>query len=164
MREENGGLIYFRVIGDDGEDDEVGVKEKNQRQDHGEALMRAAIEKCRRWNVKGVSLHPVSLGGARSGRSSGRGGLRFSVGRATLVSPSLWSLRLVARSPSSPISLALSGLDSDPVSKEFVVLEWDDALPEDLVRAAYDELAGTRYTALMHKLKKNRVRPIYVTR
>ncbi|KAK9092811.1 hypothetical protein Syun_027722 [Stephania yunnanensis] len=37
-------------------------------------------------------------------------------------------------------------------------LEWDDALPEDLVRAAYDRLAGTRYTALMHKLKKNRVR------
>ncbi|KAK9123500.1 hypothetical protein Sjap_013102 [Stephania japonica] len=33
---------------------------------------------------------------------------------------------------------------------------WDDALPEDLVRAAYDELASTRYTALMHKLKKNR--------
>ncbi|KAK9146318.1 hypothetical protein Sjap_006221 [Stephania japonica] len=40
---------------------------------------------------------------------------------------------------------------------------WDDALPEDLVRAAYDRLAGTRYTALMHKLKKNRVQPIYVT-
>ncbi|KAK9120615.1 hypothetical protein Syun_018232 [Stephania yunnanensis] len=35
---------------------------------------------------------------------------------------------------------------------------WDDALPEDLVRAAYDKLASTRYTALMHKLKKNRVR------
>ncbi|KAK9129848.1 hypothetical protein Sjap_010335 [Stephania japonica] len=33
---------------------------------------------------------------------------------------------------------------------------WDDALPEDLVRAAYDKLASTRYTALMHKLKKNR--------
>ncbi|KAK9127862.1 hypothetical protein Syun_016659 [Stephania yunnanensis] len=40
---------------------------------------------------------------------------------------------------------------------------WDDALPEDLVRAAYDRLAGTRYTALMHKLKKNRVQPVYVT-
>ncbi|KAK9116379.1 hypothetical protein Sjap_015326 [Stephania japonica] len=44
-----------------------------------------------------------------------------------------------------------------------IFFRWDDALPEDLVRAAYDRLAGTRYTALMHKLKKNRVQPIYVT-
>ncbi|KAK9146369.1 hypothetical protein Sjap_006272 [Stephania japonica] len=57
-------------------------------------------------------------------RPSGRGGLRFSVGRATLVSPSL------SVSPSRRagllhrryLSLSL-GLDSDPVSKEFVVLE-----------------------------------------
>ncbi|KAK9092334.1 hypothetical protein Syun_027245 [Stephania yunnanensis] len=44
-----------------------------------------------------------------------------------------------------------------------IYFRWDDALPEDLVRAAYDRLAGTRYTALMHKLKKNRVQPVYVT-
>ncbi|KAK9128747.1 hypothetical protein Syun_017544 [Stephania yunnanensis] len=43
------------------------------------------------------------------------------------------------------------------------IFRWDDALPEDLVRAAYDRLAGTRYTALMHKLKKNRAQPVYVT-
>ncbi|KAK9145436.1 hypothetical protein Sjap_005339 [Stephania japonica] len=40
---------------------------------------------------------------------------------------------------------------------------WDDAIPKDLIRAAYDRLASTRYTALMHKLKKNRVQPVYVT-
>ncbi|KAK9092650.1 hypothetical protein Syun_027561 [Stephania yunnanensis] len=44
-----------------------------------------------------------------------------------------------------------------------VFFRWDDAIPEDLIRAAYDRLAGTRYTALMHKLKKNRVQPVYVT-
>ncbi|KAK9169117.1 hypothetical protein Syun_001257 [Stephania yunnanensis] len=45
-----------------------------------------------------------------------------------------------------------------------IFFRWDDALPEDLVRAAYDRLAGTRYTALMHKLKKNRARKwFYVT-
>ncbi|KAK9144372.1 hypothetical protein Sjap_004275 [Stephania japonica] len=38
---------------------------------------------------------------------------------------------------------------------------WDDTIPEDLIRAAYDELAGIRYTALMHKLKKKRVQPVY---
>ncbi|KAK9118817.1 hypothetical protein Scep_016910 [Stephania cephalantha] len=44
-----------------------------------------------------------------------------------------------------------------------VYFRWDDAIPEDLIRAAYDTHAGTRYTALMHKLKKNRVQPVYVT-
>ncbi|KAK9154998.1 hypothetical protein Sjap_002478 [Stephania japonica] len=39
---------------------------------------------------------------------------------------------------------------------------WDDTIPEDLIRAAYDKLAGIRYTALMHKLKKKRVQPVYV--
>ncbi|KAK9147160.1 hypothetical protein Sjap_007063 [Stephania japonica] len=39
---------------------------------------------------------------------------------------------------------------------------WDDTIPEDLIRAAYDRLAGIRYTALMHKLKKKRVQPVYV--
>ncbi|KAK9091504.1 hypothetical protein Sjap_024681 [Stephania japonica] len=39
---------------------------------------------------------------------------------------------------------------------------WDDTIPEDLIRAAYDGLAGIRYTALMHKLKKKRVQPVYV--
>ncbi|KAK9085479.1 hypothetical protein Sjap_025890 [Stephania japonica] len=43
-----------------------------------------------------------------------------------------------------------------------VFFRWDDTSPEDLIRAAYDRLAGIRYTALMHKLKKNRVQPVYV--
>ncbi|KAK9169948.1 hypothetical protein Syun_002088 [Stephania yunnanensis] len=44
-----------------------------------------------------------------------------------------------------------------PLEPLFMVFfRWDDAIPEDLVRAAYDKLASTRYTALMHKLKKNR--------
>ncbi|KAK9096439.1 hypothetical protein Sjap_021936 [Stephania japonica] len=39
-----------------------------------------------------------------------------------------------------------------------IFFRWDDALPEDLVRAAYDKACRcTRYTALMHKLKKNRI-------
>ncbi|KAK9137779.1 hypothetical protein Sjap_008373 [Stephania japonica] len=44
-----------------------------------------------------------------------------------------------------------------------VFFRWDDTIPEDLIRAVYDRLAGTRYTVLMHKLKKNRVQPVYVT-
>ncbi|KAK9085622.1 hypothetical protein Sjap_026033 [Stephania japonica] len=47
-----------------------------------------------------------------------------------------------------------AGIPITPIAND----TWDDALPEDLVRAAYDRLAGTRYTALMHKLKKNRDR------
>ncbi|KAK9154960.1 hypothetical protein Sjap_002440 [Stephania japonica] len=43
-----------------------------------------------------------------------------------------------------------------------VFFRWDDTIPEDLIRAAYDRLAGIRYTALMHKLKKKRVQPVYV--
>ncbi|KAK9106998.1 hypothetical protein Syun_023009 [Stephania yunnanensis] len=43
-----------------------------------------------------------------------------------------------------------------------VYFRWDDAIREDLIRAAYDTHAGTRYTALMHKLKKNRVQPNFV--
>ncbi|KAK9086043.1 hypothetical protein Sjap_026454 [Stephania japonica] len=43
-----------------------------------------------------------------------------------------------------------------------VFFRWDDTIPEDLIRAAYDKLAGIRYTALMHKLKKKRVQPVYV--
>ncbi|KAK9148928.1 hypothetical protein Scep_007685 [Stephania cephalantha] len=34
---------------------------------------------------------------------------------------------------------------------------------DDLIRAAYDTLTGTRYTALRHKLKKNRVQPNFIT-
>ncbi|KAK9087498.1 hypothetical protein Syun_029892 [Stephania yunnanensis] len=49
------------------------------------------------------------------------------------------------------------------VFKRWMIPEgWDDAIPEDLIRAAYVRLAGTRYTALMHKLKKNCVQPVYV--
>ncbi|KAK9155111.1 hypothetical protein Sjap_002591 [Stephania japonica] len=81
---------------------------------------------------------------------SGRGGLRFSIWSCYLVSPSLWSLRLVA-----PVSFIA---DISRSLWSLIRIRWDDALPEDLVRAAYDRLAGTRYTALMHKLKKNRVR------
>ncbi|KAK9087628.1 hypothetical protein Syun_030022 [Stephania yunnanensis] len=45
-----------------------------------------------------------------------------------------------------------------------VALErWDDAIHEDLIREAYDTHAGTRYTALTHKLKKNRGQPNFVT-
>ncbi|KAK9085373.1 hypothetical protein Sjap_025784 [Stephania japonica] len=43
-----------------------------------------------------------------------------------------------------------------------VFFRWDDTSPKDLIRATYDKLAGIRYTALMHKLKKNRVQPVYV--
>ncbi|KAK9134821.1 hypothetical protein Syun_014151 [Stephania yunnanensis] len=39
---------------------------------------------------------------------------------------------------------------------------WDDAIHENLIRAVYDTHAGTRYTALMHKLKKNYVQPNFV--
>ncbi|KAK9100308.1 hypothetical protein Scep_023738 [Stephania cephalantha] len=44
-----------------------------------------------------------------------------------------------------------------------VYFRWDDAIHEDLISAAYDTHADTRYTALMHKLKKNRVQPDFVT-
>ncbi|KAK9121030.1 hypothetical protein Syun_018647 [Stephania yunnanensis] len=43
-----------------------------------------------------------------------------------------------------------------------VYFRWDDAIHENLIRAAYDTHAGTRYTALMHKLKKNRIQPNFV--
>ncbi|KAK9138261.1 hypothetical protein Sjap_008855 [Stephania japonica] len=39
---------------------------------------------------------------------------------------------------------------------------WDDTIPEDLIRAAYDEACGHKVHALMHKLKKKRVQPVYV--
>ncbi|KAK9097355.1 hypothetical protein Sjap_022852 [Stephania japonica] len=47
-------------------------------------------------------------------------------------------------------------------NKSLVFFRWDDTIPEDLIRATYDRLAGIRYTALMHKLKKKRVQPVYV--
>ncbi|KAK9096377.1 hypothetical protein Sjap_021874 [Stephania japonica] len=46
---------------------------------------------------------------------------------------------------------------------KLVFFRWDDAIPEDLIRVVYDRFAGTRYTALMHKLKKNRVQLVYGT-
>ncbi|KAK9123967.1 hypothetical protein Sjap_013569 [Stephania japonica] len=52
-----------------------------------------------------------------------------------------------------------AGIPITPIAND----TWDDALPEDLVRAAYDKACSTRYTALMHKLKKNQKNPIYVT-
>ncbi|KAK9123365.1 hypothetical protein Sjap_012967 [Stephania japonica] len=39
---------------------------------------------------------------------------------------------------------------------------WESAIHDDLVRAAYDTMASIKYTALMSKLKKNRVQPDFV--
>ncbi|KAK9157588.1 hypothetical protein Scep_004162 [Stephania cephalantha] len=44
-----------------------------------------------------------------------------------------------------------------------VYFRWDDMIYEDLIRAVYDTHACIRCTALMHKLKKNRVQPNFVT-
>uniref|UniRef100_J3N3U0 N-acetyltransferase domain-containing protein n=1 Tax=Oryza brachyantha TaxID=4533 RepID=J3N3U0_ORYBR len=82
LKRRNTGLIYSTPIPagdgeDDGHDDEEGfgyamyacatslcasitklaVKESRRRQGHGEALLRAAVESCRRRRVQRVSLH-----------------------------------------------------------------------------------------------------------
>ncbi|KAK9085273.1 hypothetical protein Sjap_025684 [Stephania japonica] len=101
---------------------------------------------------------PVSLGALLRSRSRWSPFLRPVVLPGLAVS--LRSLRLVA-----PVSFIADISRSLSVSIRIRLARnlWDDALPEDLVRAAYDSLRSTRYTALMHKLKKNRVQPIYVT-
>ncbi|KAK9089316.1 hypothetical protein Scep_028398 [Stephania cephalantha] len=76
LSKKNCGLLYLKINGDDNDDDDVGgyvmyswpssllasitklaVKERYQRQGHGEALLRAAIQKCRTRNIQRVRLH-----------------------------------------------------------------------------------------------------------
>ncbi|KAK9085214.1 hypothetical protein Sjap_025625 [Stephania japonica] len=75
LKKKNCGLLYLKINGDDDEDDvggyvmyswpssllasitKLAVKEKYQRHGHGEALLRAAIQKCRTRNIQRLSLH-----------------------------------------------------------------------------------------------------------
>ncbi|PWA48774.1 acyl-CoA N-acyltransferases (NAT) superfamily protein [Artemisia annua] len=70
LKKKNSGLIYFEVDGDVGGYvmyscpsslcaviTKLAVKEQYRRQGHGEALVKAAIEKCRSKRINRVSLH-----------------------------------------------------------------------------------------------------------
>ncbi|OWM91021.1 uncharacterized protein LOC116204498 [Punica granatum] len=70
LRKKNAGLLYLRVNGEvagyvmfswpsslSASITKLAVKDSYQRQGHGEALLRAAIQKCRTRNVHRVQLH-----------------------------------------------------------------------------------------------------------